>query len=328
MKICIVTYYGICGVFVYVIKALEGVGHTVIDFPLLRIKEDIYMSDLYDTVFINFVKKQKVDVVLWWCVNMPSCKFGIMAESLVRNIYFNWDDPFNWNSEDLQNKVRHIDIAFITCQESIQSYINSGCKKAVYLLCGHDPDIHRPLIIDQEEYACDISICCTNLYTDDVYSDQLVRRKDIIDDIYYNCDCVFHIYGPEFLKNMYPKSYRGYVSYEDTNKVFNMSKINLCTHVVGNKNKYINERTILIAGSGGLLLVDNVRGIGSIFDVNNDLILINPNGKYAEQVRHILDNYDDFIIRRYNLHQKSKQLTWNKWAVRVSKMLSQAACSE
>ena len=77
------------------------------------------------------------------------------------------------------------------------------------------------------------------------------------------------------------------------------------------KNKSINERVFLITGSRGLLYVDKTSGIESLFDIDRDCVTIHNN--YIIQIRNILDNYGNYVTRRYNGYVKSLNYTWNKW---------------
>lgn len=324
MKICITTYYGLRSVFLLIADSLKKLGHEIIDFHLLQYYSDINdKKDNYTDMFIDLVNKEKVDVILWWYITIPTNDFiKIISNTNSKNIFFNWDEPFNWDQIDMKNKAKYLDAVFITCEETCKKYIDHGTKQAFFCLPGFDSTIHYPIIDDLhlDKYEVDISLCCTNLYEDkNKYPNQIVNRKYIIDKIYdgmnkYNY--TFHIYGPEYFRILYPKAYKGFITYEDTNYLFNKSKINLCTHVIGNKNKYLNERAILIAGSGGLLFIDNIKGLKEIFDINKEVVVINKDN-FIEQIVNILSNYDNYINIRYNLFKKSKEYTWDAWAKTV-----------
>ena len=56
----------------------------------------------------------------------------------------------------------------------------------------------------------------------------------------------FHVYGPDFLGQLYPDCYRGFVTYANSARVFANRKINLCLHAVFfnsvNDQLYFSER--------------------------------------------------------------------------------------
>jgi hypothetical protein len=332
MIICITSYYGLNEQLYYAANALSNY-HKVIDFPLMcHSNNKNYKTLQYVDTFINFLLENDVDVILWWYISIPTnCFEKIVSSPIYKkkliNIFFNWDEPFNWTMNDIQTKAKYLDGAFVTCEETLVRYTDNGCKYAEYCLPGYEPSVHN-MIFDTDsneldKYDADISFICTNLYIGDLYNEQLIRRKDIVDTIYNNMDkykYTFKIYGPLFLKELYPNAYNGFIKYNDTNKVFNKSKINLCTHVIGNKYKYLNERVILIAGSGGLLFVDNIKGINDVF-TENEIVLIDPIN-YISQIDYILRNYEQFIDRRINFHQKSKIYTWDKWAEQINNFLT------
>ena len=323
------TYYGLNEQLLFAANALRQY-YKVIDYPLLKFSKDKFdKKSNYVDDFIEFINNNNVDVILWWYITIPTNEFIKITQgrSNLKNIFFNWDEPFNWSLNDLENKAKYLDAAFITCEETTVNYINNGTKHAEYCLPGYNEGTHFIILDDSDpefdKYEADISFICTNLYTDSIYSQQLIKRKEIVDNIYANMDkynYVFKIYGPEFLKSLYPKAYNGFVHYRDTNKIFNKSKINLCTHVIGNKNKYINERVILIGGSGGLLLVDPILGIDKVFNPDDEIVLMDKDN-YVEQIYDILCNYEKYIDRRMNFHKKSKNYTWNKWGEQIHNYL-------
>jgi hypothetical protein len=325
--ICIITYYGLKNPLGLAASSLQKLGFNLINFPYIKYAKDKYdAKENYLEMLIEYLKNNKVDIILWWCFDISVSNFEYVILNVnknIKNIFFNWDEPFNWNCCNIAEKAKYLDCAFITCEETIKKYINYGCKNAYFCLCGHDKTIHNIILddlVEHEKYDCDISICFTNLYeNNDLYPDQYINRKKLVDNIYNNqtkYGYVFHIYGPEFLKEIYPLSYKGYISYEESNILFNKSKINICTHVICNKNKYLNERAILIAGSGGLLYIDPVKGLEDIFVPNVDCVIIDKDD-YLNQIVNILKNYDKYYDIRYNIYQKSKQYTWDDWAKNI-----------
>ena len=61
----------------------------------------------------------------------------------------------------------------------------------------------------------------------DGWPENNVNRRKVLDKIYQNKDINLHVYGPEYLQNLYPDTYKGFIKYEDCYKVFSNSKINL-----------------------------------------------------------------------------------------------------
>jgi len=277
----------------------------------------------YLSIFINYIKDNNVNIVLWWFINIPTTEFiHIKQVTNVKYIFFNWDEPYNWIPCDIISKMKYFDAVFVTCSETLQTYKNNGCAKAICLYPGFDPKKNYILTsIDMRlynKYNCDISFCCTNLYDDPhLYPNQYISRKKLIDDVYIGqkkYGYKFNIYGPCFLNELYPDSYKGFTKYDDLNNIFNFSKINLCTHVLNNKDGYLNERVILIGGSGGLLLVDYVKGIENIFEINNEILVLDKH-YYVDQIASILCNYDKYITIRKNLNNKCNlKFTYDVWA--------------
>jgi hypothetical protein len=317
MNIGIISYFGSREPISIAEVSLHKYFNNVYNFPMMQ-----YYGEKNDCVKLccNFIKENKIDILLWWYIGIPTKIFKeIKDKTNVKYIYFNWDEPFNWNDTDMVNKACYFDAVYVCCKETLYRYTDAGCNNVNYLLPAYDPNTSY-LITDYIEedihrYECDISFCCTNLYEKkDIYPDQYINRKELIDTIYNNQDKFkFKIYGPEFLKKLYPKSYVGFMQYNEINKVFNYSKINLCTHIICDKDGYVNERTILIASSGGLLLVDKVKGIENVLN-KNDFIILNKDN-YINQIVEILENYDSYIDKRERIAKYCQdKYTYDIWA--------------
>lgn len=329
MKIVLITYYDFIDSIKYAGKSLKKQNIEISSFPLYKYQMDKYdKKDNYDLMLIEYIQKETPDYILWWYFNIPTSMFiNICKSNSCKNILFNWDEPYNWNLCDIHNKASFFDYIFICSEEKYGDYKKLGAKNIFHLLPGYSSSVHNLIINDSEKdiYECDISICCTNLYeNNEIYPNQYINRKKLIDDIYANqnkYNYIFYIYGPSFLGDIYPLSYRGLTSYEDTNKIFNYSKINISTHVQQNAYKYLNERSINILGSSGLLYVDKIKGIENILNIDEDCVIIDRIN-YLEQINDILKNYDKYHMIRANGYKKSMNYTWDKWAQNIIKELS------
>lgn len=324
-KIVLISYYGLTDALLSATRSLEKNGHSVVDFPMFKYAHDINdkIPD-YTNKFIAFVKEHNPDVILWWFFQIPTSDLKHIWKNTSdkTHLLFCWDDPYIWtdSTTDIRGKCKYFDIACITCDETPDEYVRHGTTKAYCVWPGHDPEIFKP--ITSVEYDCDISICCTNLYSDmTMYKDQIIPRKKLIDMIALDRTIKFNIYGPEFLKTLYPNNYKHMVNYDQLPVIFNRSKINICTHVIGTKRKYINERVVLILASGGLLYVDGINGLGDIIDTTDECVVIDTENP-IQQIHNILDNYEQYTPRKIKGHERSKTFTWDIWASKIHEYIT------
>lgn len=323
-NILIVSYYELKESLKLAGHALEECGWNVFSYPLFQMSADVHCKiDNYDEDMIKYTEDNSIDVVLYWYINIPVERMEKIANynytKKIKNIFFNWDDPFNWDLCLLKDKSKYLDTVFACSKARENDYIENGVRKFHILYPGFDSKVHYPIIDDREynNYECDISICCTNLYED--CPNQIINRKELVDAIYANqnkYNYKFHIYGPDKFEKLYPLSYKGFISYENTGKLFNASKINICTHVQ-NADSYLNERVILIMASGGLLYVDPVDNIENI--LNKDAVVFIDKDNYINQIVDILKSYDQYYITRHNAIKESKKYTWKEWAKFITK---------
>lgn len=323
-KILLISYYGLKDSLLCASQSLEKLGYTIDTYPLFQYAYDTHdKKENYKEHFNAYIQDTSPDIILWWFMYVPSdvIQYITTNNQMCYSILFCWDDPFVWTDKTtkLSEKCPYFDLAIATCEETLEEYKKHGTKEAMFSVPGYDPNINYPF--NDEKYDCDVSICCTNLYEDlSVYGDQYMNRKELIDILVKEPDIKFHIYGPEFLKYKYPDNYKGFIQYSELNEIYNRSKINICTHVCSSKSKYVNERTVLILGSGGLLMVDPVKDMNKII-TNEECVFIQKD-KVINQIKEILMNYDKYKEVKHKGHLKSLQYTWDKWAEKIHKKIS------
>lgn len=186
----------------------------------------------------------------------------------------NWDpDTKNLNWEGTKN----FDKSFVSYPFYLQNdnveFFNSGfCKETSFYK-------------EIDEYKCDISFVGTNLYESGWENEKLNRRK-ILDKIYQEEDIILHVYGPEFLKELYPRCYKGFISYDDCYKVFSNSKINLNISPLENieflKKYYYSERLSQIFGCEGIMMSNN--DFGDMLEKDKDYIYLDNLDRLIEKI--------------------------------------------
>lgn len=326
-KILIVSYYGLQDSLKSAANSLEKLGYEMDTYPLFKYAHDTHDKiENYKDHFKSYIEESKPDILLYWYIGVPPNVIKYIRDSFphIYSIFYNWDDPYSWVDEatQIREKCPNFDLVLSTCEETLQDYIDHGSKRAVFSAPGFDPNINYPLEnLKEEDYICDVSICCTNLYKEKhIYKDQYINRKELIDKlISHNIN--LHVYGPESLKLTYPNNYKGFVKYSNLNDIYNKSKINLCTHVCSNKSKYINERSVLIIASGGLLLVDPIKDFDKLVSDKECVFFDNTDGDdgIISTIRKILSNYEDYKDIKNRAYIKSKEYTWDKWAEIIHK---------
>ena len=95
---------------------------------------------------------------------------------------------------------------------------------------------------------------------------------------------------------------RSRYKYADLNQIFNSSRINLTTHVVGNREGYLNERTVTLIGSGALILIDQVKGLDLNLKPNEDCVVLDTENP-ALQIAEFLRKYPSFSKIKKNVEK-------------------------
>jgi hypothetical protein len=339
MKLLIIGYCHLDDGFLYGAKALERLNYKIFFFPYLNYVMDNIENR--DDILIEYIKNNHIDICLWWNnrIKYETIKktISLTGKKCHKNYLFNWD-PFlyNYNQYDSpfwQELINQKKIIYplmnhvFSCFETEIKYFHDILPIS-YNPPGFDKEISK--YIYDEEYKCDISIVCTNLY-DNVseFPNKAtnITRYEIVNTIYKRCkedNILFHLYGPEKFKDLYPESYRGYIKYQDCNKVFSNSKINLSIHPIvkelnseNSKQEYFSERVPQILGCRGLLVTNSY--FTDILKENEDYIYIDNKIDWYSTLLNIIRNRDDYDTIAMNGHKKAlSYYQWDNWAKRIS----------
>lgn len=322
MKITLIGSHHLADGYLGAANALRRLDYEVEFLPATAYKNEFPKSHV--KMLNSKLKKSDSDAVLWWrSESLNASELAFVKKACEKPfILYSWDDPLQWENDEIDKKCASLDMAFSCCKDSLEMYKKNGCKMAFYAPPGFDPEVHYPE--EDENYKCDISMVCTNLYEDpNITSYPHINRRDLINAIInFMPDLDFRIYGPEDLGNKYPLNYKGWIRFDESRKVFHNSKINLCTHIRPDGFMYMNERVAQVLGSGGLLMVDKVNGIENILDLENECTTIDfeYNNTISGKIKDILKNYDKYEqVKANGLKKAKEELTWDNWAQIVDK---------
>lgn len=295
-------------------------------FPLYNYYNNTNKSfdDIIDYILgnnINYIKEKynihkidyyggKPDLVFWFhnYMTFNRNEYKKLSQLGVKNILFNWDafqyysNNKCWKSKIIYKKfcVDYIYHNFTVNPLEYEYFTNLGYTNINYVSPGANEEEFYKII--DNNYKCEISFILTNLYTNyDEFPNQKINRKDILDHIYHNTNAILHIYGPPFLKDLYPKAYKGFINYYDAKKVFSNSLINLNISPVGDYFKldnlsYFSERLPQILACQGLVVSEqdysdllihkeDYLRLDSLEDINKYLKFVREHNDIMEMIR-------------------------------------------
>ena len=340
MNILIIGYCHLDDGFLYGSRALEKLNHKIFFFPYLNYVMD--KIENRDEILIEKIKENNIDVCLWWnnSIKYENFKKIINKEIKIKNYLFNWD-PFlynyeKYNSNVWKERIFEKDMSYplmdhiFSCFETEINYFKNKLS-ITYTPPGFDINISK--YIFDKDYICDVSIVCTNFYKNiSEFPDNAtnITRYEVVDKLYENRNnIIFHIYGPENFKNIYPECYKGFIKYQDCNKVFSNSKINLSIHPIVNelnnnnsKEEYFSERVPQILGCKGLLVTNSY--LNNKLKKNKDYIYIDNNIDWYSKLQHIIKNSEKYNHIRNNGYNKAiLNYQWNNWAEKISSVINE-----
>ena len=340
-NLLIIGYCHLADGFLYASRALENKGVTIFFFPYFSYIMDNNAEK--DEILIKFIKENNIDICLWWNNSIKSKSINyIKSESLEKtHILFNWDpalyeyEKYNalcWKERIEEKKKIYplMDKVYTCFEKELKVFKEFNYNFPIY----YNPPGFDQLISKyeyDENYICDISIVCTNLYHYDAEfppESTNISRYEIVNKCYENKDKIkFHFYGPERFKDLYPDCYKGFITYDECNKVFSNSKINLSIHpMVYELNEelsnfeYFSERVPQILGSGGLLMTNSY--FSNFLKKDEDYIYIDKNIDWFEKIINIIANSEKYdIIRNSGYRKALENYQWSNWAETIIKNL-------
>jgi hypothetical protein len=292
-------------------EEFNKLGHETSFFPQFKLINEFSEKDPFPNTTTKLSEDAKeVDVVIFWNWG-GSYQYFIdcrrKCPTNVKFVLYNWDP---WNPKTHDPRIFIVfDYAFSCCSYDTPRIYFRG--NGWYQLLPGFSGKHHYCDFD-EKYVCDVSFLTTNLYTD-AFPNQYIKRKSIVDAL-SNSELNFHLYGPEFLGTLYPHVYKGLVDYSINRKVFSSSKINISTHADCTLDEYLNERVITVLGSGGLLLVDKVKGIEKILTNGVNCFFIDRSRGLIGQIREILSLPKEKLEE---IRRNGKELADSKWTYAI-----------
>jgi hypothetical protein len=205
----------------------------------------------------------------------------------IKLVQINWD-PMLVSGNAQKYIIEQFDISFCSDPEYIKL-----CPRVCQFFCaGYNKLTSFPSPLNGK-YACDVSIICTNLYTDATFENKTVCRKNVLDAIYADKSIVLHVYGFPFLKTLYPDAYRGFIQYDDCRHVFSNSKISLNISMFDGMREhdghhYFSERLPQIFGCNGIPLCNN--DFGAFLEKDVDYIYVQNMDELMPKIKMFLEN--------------------------------------
>lgn len=343
-KILIIGYCYLKDGFQYASKSLQNLGYDIYFFPYFTYILDKIELNIINDKLINFIIENNINICLWWNnrITYNSIKYVILSlkenlNQILKHYFYNWDPylysnhPY-WNDIIEERKLIYslMDHTFSCFENEIKFIYNSKNANISYNPPGFSPSVSK--YCTDENYICDVSIVCTNLYNDkNIYPENSsnLHRYEVIEKLYkIRSSIIFHIYGEENLRELYPDCYRGFIKYEECNKVFSNSKINLSLHCLANSlhtfgestEEYFSERVPQILGSKGLLVTNTY--YNDLLKENIHYIYIQKEN-YLAKIFDILHNYsfyETIKINGYNL--AINNYTWDNWSSKINYLMN------
>lgn len=314
-------------------NGLRALGHEIAFFPhACYVRENVPIEEL--ARLINGEKTTRrypgrypspdtpANLVLWWVKDnlmSPESVAYIRNNTAAIHVNIIWDPHLDIDLEqDLKNKANLYHHMLLCDPRAILKYRNYH-HSVNYFWMGYDSNMTRH--VEDASYTCDVSIAITNMYECDKWSTQKVKRTDIMNALYECPDLNVNLYGPDRIGKLYPKIYKGFVSYKNNHKLFSNSKVNLnitplsnvaSTVVDGELRHFIPERLTRVLASKGLLMSEC--DYSGFLEHGVDYIKIDNVEDAIISIKDVSLNTEKYDAMRQRGYDKIKLMTWeNTW---------------
>lgn len=175
------------------------------------------------------------------------------------------------------------------------------------------------------EYSCDVVFIGTNLYTDSMWENKNMNRKQVIDTIAENKLINLHIYGipSSSISNTYPDQFKGYLPYNKcylgfSNALFSLN-ISPLNDVYKNGYYYYSERLPQILACNSIMISNN--DYGDLLIPNVDYIYLTDLKELNNIILDFKRNPQKAEIMRNNYKQKLDNFNYEKIAKEMSEIM-------
>jgi len=214
---------------------------------------------------------------------LPETLKRIKIELKIPLIIWLLDDPVHQEWNNVLRSLQYYDYVFTFDPHYIEEYKKLGARNVRYLPCACDPDIYKTLH-DHRDEIYDLTFIGT----------VTPNRIELLSKL-ARFDLSIWSWIPRSLipypLNL-PKYYRGRAFGEDTNNIYNQSKIALNFHhpqsIVAT-----NMRTFEIASSGTFQLVEYKEEIAKLFRIGDEIICFNDADDLIELIHYYLPRSDE-----------------------------------
>lgn len=323
-KIIIFGVYGLADGYKALSLELEKY-YDISFFPLFIFKDRIEDQNLYniDTIhkalngedikMANYINKnnKKCDIVLFWYnydfinnFNINKINFNLLSfikeiKNNYKIINLNWDPQYNYK-DDLPLLF---DLNF-----GVNPFIKNKFKNYIFFNQGFNETMTYKTK-NNNKYKCDVNCIITNLYEN--YGDNRnFSRKKILDKL-VKSDLEVHIYGTEFLKDLYPNNYKGFISYNNINHVLSNSLFSLNISPLNNNeydnNHYYSERLALIYACNSIMICNNRF---DNFLPDNSYIHINNPDEVVDKINSIKNDSELYNLYIQNIEEVKYKLNY------------------
>jgi len=331
-KIVIVSYYEPKDYLIKISELFETKYQwKSIYYPLYMYCYDKFSKiDNYLDHYLEFLKKEKPDILLWWFTDVSLAVFNKVKHDNpnIFFILFNVSDPINLN-KTYYDKCKIFDQVLTVCYNSIPFYkMYSNIKYIDFMPFCYDKELFKIYTDDEKllfdkKFKADISFYCESLYQDQ--TEQLIDRKTIITTISDYCkknNLIFNLYGAESLYQLAPDNYKGDLYYVNMPAVFSLSKINLVVHTNPKKTLALNNMLLFpIMATGGIVLMDLMNGAQLFFNKEKEIIFFYDQDNLIKSIQNIIDLYDqepEKINRiKLNASEYVKNSSWDRMTDRI-----------
>ena len=333
MKFLIIGCYALADGYKAMSNGLRYLGHDIAFFPLFAsqdiLRDGKHKNYKIEDEILSAIKGERLSVDMGLYINNCSEKCGsvimwhgvdlcakyndtlkkIKSQTGIKLVQINWD-PNPHFKKYLDSYYANYDHIF-SVNSKITKYLRDTkkFKNAYHFHQGFDEDYS--FYKKDEDFKCDVSMVCTNLYTNGMWKDKNLDRKKILDLLYADDSIDLRVYGPEFLGKKYPKAYKGYIPYSQAYLVFSNSLVNLnissvgdslTTKLDGKDFYYFSERLPQILACKGLMVCD--QEFGTLLKKDKDYIKLEKEEDIIKIVNDVKAK-----TRKYNTVRKSGYTT-------------------
>lgn len=276
----------------FMAKALETLGHKVLRYNYLNYLKELVSQDRVEEHFIDKVKEEKPDLVIFCKTDMLPVSAHERATKLTKTHYWFMDPITTSNVMGAPDRAQACTSASATAMEVVNQFKENNQPNSFKIIEGVDTSLYYPISVEKS--------------TDVLFAGSITQDRAVCVNFLRSNGVSVNLFGEGW-----PPVYKAGRPIYNEDLVNEIRKAKIVLNVT-RTNSY-SDRVALSMAAGSMVITTEISEIHRDFDVDNHLITYSGVHELVAKVLYYLYSVDKReAIARYGCEFVQENFTWEK----------------